>query len=285
MSAKPQTNFRVAYRHKPYSQLGNNALRDRRLSLEARGALAFILSYPANWRFDLDWLMREADIGRDKARRIIRELEKCCYCQRGRIRNIDGTLGAYEYVFTDDPQQLVPPATENPSLDCETTSDAFSSAGSPVTGQPALENPPTILKKVSDKEGTKDFPLNPPEGVASGDALKAFQLYNETALRCGLPQALSLTPDRRKKIGARMREVGGLEGWKRALSNIERSAYLRGSNRDGWRADLKFLLRPDNFHKVFDGGYGNGAHAPAEGRLTAAEIIQRKIAEAEGAAS
>jgi hypothetical protein len=65
-----RTIFRVANRHKPYAQLGNGMLRDSRLSFEARGVLAFILSFPSNWHFGLAWLCRDQGIGRDKARRI-----------------------------------------------------------------------------------------------------------------------------------------------------------------------------------------------------------------------
>jgi hypothetical protein len=105
-------------------------------------------------------------------------------------------------------------------------------------------------------------PKRTKSAVSSMDVLAAFELWNETALNCGLAQAHSLTPERKTKIGARLGEVG-LEGWKRALANIERSSYLTGKNNDGWRADLKFFVRPDNFHKVHDGGYGNGRHAPS----------------------
>jgi hypothetical protein len=137
--ATDRTIFRVASRHKPYAQLGNAMLRDTRLSFEARGVLAFILTYPSNWQFGLAWLCRDQAIGRDRARRIIREHVAVGYCQRGRTRNADGTLGAYEYVFTDEPECL-PPQPEKASV---VTTD-----GKPVTGQPALANP-TPTKTVS----------------------------------------------------------------------------------------------------------------------------------------
>jgi hypothetical protein len=85
-----RTILRVASRHKPYAQLGNAMLRDKRLSFEARGVLAFILTYPSNWQFGLAWLCRDQDIGRDRARRIIREHVTAGYCQRGE----PGTLTA-----------------------------------------------------------------------------------------------------------------------------------------------------------------------------------------------
>ena len=92
-------------------------------------------------------------------------------------------------------------------------------------------------------------------------ALEAFELYNAMALRVGLPQARTLTPQRRKNAMARMREHGGIEAFKIALANIERSAFLQGQNDRGWVADFDFLVQASRFTKVVEGTYGNGAHA------------------------
>ena len=95
-------------------------------------------------------------------------------------------------------------------------------------------------------------------------ALEAFELYNVLAEKLGLPQARTLTPQRRKSLIARMREHGGIEAWKIALANVERSAFLQGKNDRGWRADFDFLLHAAKFTKVVEGTYGNGAHAGAK---------------------
>jgi hypothetical protein len=126
----------------------------------------------------------------------------------------------------------------------------------------------------------KDIPPLPPKGPTKVECLEAFHDYNETAQRCGLPQARSMTKERETKIRARLKEVG-IEGWRQALANIEKSSYLTGSNKDGWLADLKFLLRPDNFHKVLDGGYGNGRHAKAAVSIRMAKSESQKAAENE----
>jgi hypothetical protein len=47
------------------------------------------------------------------------------------------------------------------------------------------------------------------------------------------------------------------------MANIEKSAFLRGQNDRGWRADIAFVCQASSFAKLFEGGYGNGAHAPA----------------------
>lgn len=119
--------------------------------------------------------------------------------------------------------------------------------------------------------GGKEKPqqeLTGPEAEESdqkASPLEAFNLYNEMALRAGIPQARTLTPQRRKSIAARMREHGGIEAWKTALGNIERSAFLRGSNDRSWTANLDFLLQASSFTKCVEGTYGNGAHGAAPG--------------------
>ena len=131
---RPRTIFRIASRHKPFAQLGNGMLRDQRLSLEARGALSFILSYPENWKFHEAWFCRETGIGRDKARRIIRELLDVGYCHRRRRRAPDGTLGAAEYIFTDEPGEIA----------------GWSTWSKPRT-QPMARNPPLVNSRLKNQ--------------------------------------------------------------------------------------------------------------------------------------
>ena len=57
-------------------------IRDNSVSFEARGVLAYILSYRSNWRFDLPWLCKTTGLGRDRAYRIVKELREARYCRR-----------------------------------------------------------------------------------------------------------------------------------------------------------------------------------------------------------
>lgn len=122
--------------------------------------------------------------------------------------------------------------------------------GGSAPAEPAARAAPIHREK-------RDLSLEP-------DALQAFEAFNDMALRCGLPQARSLTPQRRSKIKARIREHGGPSAWMRALANIERSAFLRGRNDRGWTATLDFMLQPASFTKIVEGTYGNGAHAQSQ---------------------
>ncbi|NYD88773.1 hypothetical protein [Sphingomonas melonis] len=86
------------------------------------------------------------------------------------------------------------------------------------------------------------------------------EAWNEMASRIGLPTVRKLTADRRKRLNARLREHP-VEHWTEAIGAIERSPFLRGDSRGGWRADFDFLLQPSSFLKLIEGSYDRSAQA------------------------
>jgi uncharacterized protein YdaU (DUF1376 family) len=153
--------------------------------------------------------------------------------------------------------------------------------GEPRVKQTLAHKLESRIQKLESKSSSSNEELVP-DGTSPRDALEAFEAYNNLALKVGLPQARTLTPQRRKNLMARLREHGGLEAWGIALANIERSAFLRGRNDRGWRCDLDFLLQASRFAKVVDGTYGNGAHAedPEHPEETPQQRNRRLMAEA-----
>ena len=61
------------------------------------------------------------------------------------------------------------------------------------------------------------------------------------------------TSDRNRLLKARLDDYG-LDGWKKALSNVEQSRFLRGLERK-WRCTFDWLISPSGFAKVHDGAY------------------------------
>jgi len=96
--------------------------------------------------------------------------------------------------------------------------------------------------------------------TASKAARIAFDLYNETAEACGIPKARILNKSRARALALRVKEVGGIEGFKQALANLAKSSFCCGQNDDGWVATIDYVCQPKGFAKLYDGGWGNGAH-------------------------
>lgn len=146
----------------------------------------------------------------------------------------------------------------------------------------AIEGPlkgHTVQRNNDNKE---ESPPTPTGGMPL-DCIQAFEAFNALALRVRIPQASKLTPDRRRKIAARLKDYGP-DGWDRALGHIERSAFLTGNNDRGWRLTLDFLLQPGNFSKVHDCGYGNGRHAAAPAPVLSTKKTDAQIADENEAA-
>ena len=89
--------FRVE-RTKGYTSMSNHHLKNRELSLKAKGLLSLILSLPDDWSYTMKGLAQISLEGIDAIRQAIAELEKHRYVIRSRIRDEKGCLRGTEYV-------------------------------------------------------------------------------------------------------------------------------------------------------------------------------------------
>lgn len=129
--------FRVE-KNANYTTMSNYHLRDKGLSLKAKGLLSFCLSLPDSWDYSVMGLVAVCKEGRDCIMSALSELEETGYLKRSRARNADGTLGAAEYVIYEYPQPVSDePASEAPMLEKPTQV-------SPTLEESPLENPPQI---------------------------------------------------------------------------------------------------------------------------------------------
>lgn len=73
------------------------------------------------------------------------------------------------------------------------------------------------------------------------------------------------TDDRRKKLAARLSDIGGPEAWREVLAIITASRFLRGetSQNGSLVANIDWLLKPQNLRKVREGNYDDRRPANA----------------------
>lgn len=86
-----------------FTQIPNDWVRDERLSLEARGLLAQIMSHRPGWNLSIKSLAARNSIGRDKVKRIMDELLKYGYLERSEKQGHDerGHLSGFDYTTRD----------------------------------------------------------------------------------------------------------------------------------------------------------------------------------------
>ena len=150
--------FRVE-RNKGYTVMSNHHLRNKELSLKAKGLLSQMLSLPEDWDYTLKGLSLINREKIDAIREAIKELERAGYIVRSRERDEKGRLRGADYVIFEQPQPPTPdlPTLENPTLDNPMQEK-------PTLEKPTLENPTQLKKEKSntDLSSTHSIPILSP---------------------------------------------------------------------------------------------------------------------------
>ena len=127
--------FRVE-RNTGYTVMSNHHLRNKELSLKAKGLLSQMLSLPEDWDYTLAGLSYINREKIDAIREAVRELERAGYIQRSRERDEKGRLRGTDYIIYEQPPNLDLPTLENPTLE------------NPTQEKPTLENPMQLNKDI-----------------------------------------------------------------------------------------------------------------------------------------
>ena len=190
--------FRVE-RNTGYTVMSNHHLRNKELTLKAKGLLSQMLSLPEDWDYTLAGLSHINREQIDAIREAVRELERAGYIVRSRERDEKGRLRGADYVIYEQPQ-LPPkpdlPTLENPTLENPTQEN-------PTLEKPTQENPTQLNKDIlktnlpkkekpnTDTQNTDSIPFHSPnpsplEGQAAApperkrkEANDAYRVYEE----------------------------------------------------------------------------------------------------------
>lgn len=106
-----------------------------------------------------------------------------------------------------------------------------------------------------------DDPPPPSEAEVFKEAIGAF---NETAERVGWPKAKAFSKARKSALRGRLKDAGGLDGWRDALAKAEASDFLCGRSGGSrpFLASFDFLLQASSFAKLMEGNYDNRTLEP-----------------------
>ena len=188
--------FRVE-RNTGYTVMSNHHLRNKELTLKAKGLLSQMLSLPEDWDYTLSGLSYINRESIDAIRTAVWELEKAGYITRRQGRDEKGKMTAIEYTIYEQPQ---PPELEKPILENPTAGNPV--LENPTTGNPTSENPMQIIKEEqktnlskkekpnTDIQSTHSIPIHSPnpspfEGAAQPPERKrkepndAYRVYEE----------------------------------------------------------------------------------------------------------
>ena len=157
--------FRVE-RTGDYTVMSNFHLKDKRLSLKAKGLLSQMLSLPDDWDYTLSGLSYINRESKDAIRSAVNELETAGYIRRRQTTDASGKFAANEYTIFERPIEGEPmldkPLSENPLT------------VNPSAVNPLPENPTQLNTKKSNTQKQNTHGSNtdsiPFQGSAAGDS-------------------------------------------------------------------------------------------------------------------
>ena len=138
--------FRIE-KTRDYTVMSNHHLKNKNLTLKAKGLMSLLLSLPDDWVHTLAGLAQISVEGVDAIRMAVHELEREGYVIRNRIRNEKGHLTEMEYVVYENPQMpevAEAPASASPTLEepmLENPTQGNPIQGNPIQGNPTQGNP------------------------------------------------------------------------------------------------------------------------------------------------
>ena len=139
--------------------MANHHLRNRELSLKAKGLLSLMLSLPEDWDYTTKGLSCICKDGVDSICATIKELEKAGYVKRRRLRDAQGRLSDLEYTILEKPEPLPSPPEspqrENPVVVKPDVVEP--DVDNPELGKPHTENPAQLsIQEVNKQESITD---------------------------------------------------------------------------------------------------------------------------------
>ena len=104
-----------------YTTISNVFLRDKNLSLKAKGFLTVVMALPDDWDFSIKGICSILKEGKSSIYGVVQELKENRYCKTTAYRDEKGLILGLDYMFYEEPYEEEPqqdnPHTENRDMD------------------------------------------------------------------------------------------------------------------------------------------------------------------------
>ena len=129
-----------------YTTISNVFLRDKNLSLKAKGFLTVVLALPDDWDFSIKGICSILKEGKSSIYGVVQELKENRYCKTTAYRDEKGLILGLDYMFYEEPYEEEP-NKEEPQQD------------NPHSENRDMDNMPQLnTKDDKEKNITKDLP-------------------------------------------------------------------------------------------------------------------------------
>ena len=257
-----------------YTVISNYHLKEKEMSLKAKGLLTLMLSLPENWDYSISGLASICSENETAIKTGLKELKKFGYLKISKIfPNKKRGNKKIEYVYeifekpldkrqkeqTTEEQTLESQVVENQGVEnLPLESQAVENQGQLNTKE--LNTNKLNTNKLNTKEvSTKEYIHVKNEFSRVCEEIKNnwIEIAHEYKLS---GTQLKITEKRKRVINNLLKEYS-LEEVIQSMEKIHTSSFLQGNNKTGWQIAFDWFINKSNFLKVLEGNYDDKANS------------------------
>ena len=257
-----------------YTVISNYHLKEKEMSLKAKGLLTLMLSLPENWDYSISGLASICSENETAIKTGLKELKKFGYLKISKIfPNKKRGNKKIEYVYeifekpldkrqkeqTTEEQTLESQVVENQGVEnLPLESQAVENQGQLNTKE--LNTNKLNTNKLNTKEvSTKEYIHVKNEFSRSYEDIKNKWIKIAHEYKLSGTQ-LKITEKRKRVINNLLKEYS-LEEVIQSMEKIHTSSFLQGNNKTGWQIAFDWFINKSNFLKVLEGNYDDKANS------------------------
>ena len=254
-----------------YTVISNYHLREKGMSLKAKGLLTLMLSLPENWDYSISGLASICAENETAIKTGLNELKKFGYLRISKIfpnkkrgnKKIEYVYEIFEKPLKEDKRQKEQ-KTEEQMLESQVVENQgvenLPLESQAVENQGQLNTKELNTNKLNTKEvSTKEYIHVKNEFSQSCEKIK--NQWIKIAYEFDLSgKQLKITDKRKRAINNLLKEYS-LEEMLKAMGKIRTSNFLQGNNKTGWQISFDWFTNKSNFLKVLEGNYDDKANS------------------------
>lgn len=254
-----------------YTVISNYHLREKGMSLKAKGLLTLMLSLPENWDYSISGLASICAENETAIKTGLNELKKFGYLRISKIfpnkkrgnKKIEYVYEIFEKPLKEDKRQKEQ-KTEEQTLESQVVENQGAEnlplESQAVENQGQLNTKELNTNKLNTKEvSTKEYihVKNEFSRLCEEIKTKWIKIAHEYKLS---GTQLKITEKRKRVINNLLKEYS-VEEVLQAMEKIRTSNFLQGNNKTGWQIAFDWFINKSNFLKVLEGNYDDKANS------------------------
>ena len=248
-----------------YTVISNHHLREKGMSLKAKGLLTLMLSLPENWDYSISGLASICAENETAIKTGLNELKKFGYLRISKIfpskergnKKIEYIYEIFEKPLGEDKRQKEQ-KTEEQTLESQAVENQgienLPLESQAVENQGQLNTKELNTNKLNTKEvSTKEYIYVKNKFSRLCEEIKTNWIKIAHEYKLSGTQ-LKITDKRKRAINNLLKEYS-LEEVIQSMEKIHTSSFLQGNNKTGWQIAFDWFINKSNFLKVLEGNY------------------------------